>query len=80
VVENQEEDPVSTARRISRDPHLGAADKKRNVGRVGIAVADETRGILGCIHCRLEYKTIRGRITQGIDGFDMDAAASFATR
>src|ERR1035437_10037619 len=28
-----------------RDPHLGAADQQRNVGRVGVAVADEACGI-----------------------------------
>ena len=62
-----------------RDPHLGAADEKRNVGRVGIAVADETGGIFGRVDRCLEDETIRRRITQRIYGFDMDTAASLAT-
>src|ERR1035441_5867408 len=28
-----------------RDPHLGAADQQRYIGRIGVAVADETDGI-----------------------------------
>src|ERR1019366_1543464 len=61
-----------------RDPHFGAADQQRNIGRVSITVADETRGIFGRIHRRLEDKTIRRGITQRIDGLDMDTAASLA--
>lgn len=35
------------------DSHLGAADEQRYVGRVSVAVADETCGIFGGIHRRL---------------------------
>src|ERR1039457_1781728 len=61
------------------DPHLGAADQQRNVGRVSVAVANETCGIFGRIHRGLEDETIGRRITQRIDGLDMDAPASLAT-
>ncbi|MGA3317364.1 MAG: hypothetical protein ABSC64_13110 [Candidatus Korobacteraceae bacterium] len=61
------------------DPHLGAADQQRNVGRVGIAVADEASGIFGRIHRRLEDKTTGGGVTQGVDGFDVNTAASLTS-
>ena len=62
------------------DAHLGAAHQQGNVGRVSIAVADETRGIFGRKHGRLEDETIRCRITQRINGFNMNTAASLPAR
>src|ERR1019366_5834022 len=60
--------------------HLGAADQQRNVGGIGVPVADETSGIFGRIHRRLEDETTCRGITQRIDGLDVDAAAPLATR
>ncbi len=59
--------------------HLGAADQERDVGRVGIAVADETGGTFGRIHGRLKDEPTGRGITQRIDRLDMDTAASLAT-
>jgi hypothetical protein len=60
--------------------HFGAPNQQRNIGRIGIAVAHETGGVLGWIYRRLEDETIGRGITQRIDGFDVDTAASLATR
>ena len=60
--------------------HLGAADQQRNVGRVSIAVPDETGRIFGRIHRCLKDKTTRSGITQRIDRLHMDTPAPLATR
>ena len=60
--------------------HLGTADERGDVGRIGVTVADKAGGALRGIGRCLEDETIRRRITQRIDGFNMDAAASLATR
>src|ERR1035438_502534 len=62
------------------DPHLGAANQQRNIGRVGVAVADETGGIFGRIDGRLEDEAIGRGITQRINSLNVDTAASLATR
>ena len=59
--------------------HLGAADQRGNVGWIGVAVADKTGGALRGIDRCFEDETIRRRITQRIDGFDMDTAAFLVT-
>ena len=63
-----------------RDPHLGAANEQRNVGRIGIGVADETRRIFGRINRRFEDETFGRGVTQRIDGLDVDSPASLASR
>jgi hypothetical protein len=60
--------------------HLRPANERGNVGRIGVAVADKTGGALGRENRCLEDEPIRPRITQRIDGFNMDAAAPLATR
>src|ERR1035438_1512285 len=61
-------------------PHLGAADQQRNIGRIGVAIADETGGIFGRINRCLEHESIRRGITQRINSLNVDTAASLATR
>src|ERR1035438_1600930 len=63
-----------------RDPHLGAADQQRNVGRVSVAVANESSGLFGRKHRRLEDETIDCGITQRIHGLDVDTATSLPAR
>jgi len=60
--------------------HLGAADKRGNIRRIGIAVADKARLPLGREDRCLEDEAIYPRITQRVDGFNMDPAASLAAR
>src|SRR5664280_648278 len=63
-----------------RYAHLGAADQQRNVGRIGVAVPDETGGLFGRKHRRLEDETIDCGITQRIHGLDVDTATSLPAR
>ena len=61
-------------------PHLRPPDERGNIGRIGIAVADKAGGALGRENRCFEDEPIRRRITQRIDGFNMNAAAPLATR
>src|SRR5208337_4174457 len=60
--------------------HFGSADERRNIGRIGVTVANKAGGALRRIGRCLEDKPIRRRITERIDDLNMDAAASLATR
>src|SRR5208282_6855603 len=61
-------------------PHFGSADQRRDIGRIGVTVTDKARGALGGKDRCLEDEAICPRITERIDGFNMNAAASLATR
>jgi hypothetical protein len=59
---------------------LGASDKRRNVRRVGVAVADKAFAILGSEDCGFECPTPRGWIAKCSDRRDSDTSASPSVR
>jgi hypothetical protein len=45
-------------------PHLGAVDYGRNIGRIGVAVADESSAVPGLEHHRFENPALRGFVAE----------------
>ena len=63
-----------------RHAHFGAVDKERDIGRIGVAVADKAGGALGRVDRCLQDKPTRRGIAKRIDGLNVDATAFLATR
>jgi hypothetical protein len=61
------------------DPHLGPADKGRNIGWIGIAVADEAYRTLARINRRFEDEAVDSRVAESGYGLDVDPAAFLPT-
>ena len=66
---------IGAGGRSDREPRGGGIGSHQ-----GVVVADKSRRTLGWEDRRFEDEAIPPRITQRIDGFHMDAAASLATR
>ena len=60
------------------DPHLGAAHQGRDVGRIGVAVADKPGGALRRVDGRFQHVAARRGITERFDRLDVDTAAVLA--
>ena len=55
------------------DAHFGAADKRRDVGGIGIAVSDEASRTAGLVNCRFEDPSVCSRLRELQHGFDINA-------
>ena len=56
--------------------HFGTVDKERDIGRVGVTIADKAGRVLGRINRCFQDKSTRSGITKRIDGLNLDTAAS----
>jgi hypothetical protein len=55
--------------------HFSAMNQPRNIGGIGIAIANEAGGSLRRVNRCLENEPACTQITKGINGFDVDPAA-----
>src|SRR5689334_18872305 len=72
--------PQRTVHRSSfRHPHFCAVHERRNIGRIGIAVADESLTSTGPVDGRCERPMRRFRVTKSTNWSNIDPRAAVST-
>jgi hypothetical protein len=61
-----------------RDAHLGSADSQRDIGRIGVSVADKAARAGRLVHSGLKDPTLCGRIAELANRLDLDAETVIA--